>query len=221
MKSPKTYYLKATELIPNSHFPLLHYSNVLTGCDGSDAGQAYNLFSDNKWLVHWIFRYGPTQRSHYHSRSHECMAVLTGNATIRFGVADTSPDLDENTHGSWWENGGIELQASAGDVFVIPAGVAHKTYDTTPADFALLTPGSGHGIEAEDERKAISDIKLSGFTMLGAYPEGSSWDFVEGTTEHSQWDRTWSVPKPPNDPVLGQASEGLCGLWKEESRLKL
>lgn len=117
------------------------------------------MFTQNGWDVQWIFRYGQTQLSHYHSKAHECMAVLSGTARIRFGVADTLEDLDQNTYGSAWENGGIEVAAEAGDVLIIPAGVAHKTYDTKPeAEFKLLTPGTGHGIEAEDPKEALAGI---------------------------------------------------------------
>ncbi|KAJ5451513.1 Cupin 1 [Penicillium cf. griseofulvum] len=137
------------------------------------------MFNQNGWNVNWIFRYSNTQLSHYHSNAHECMAVLSGTAKIRFGVADTSDDMFENTHGSSWEEGGMELEAQAGDFFIIPAGVAHKTYDTKPeAEFKLLTPGTGHGIEADDPKKALGHIQLSGYTMMGAY-SGGDWDFVE------------------------------------------
>jgi len=143
------------------------------------------------------------------------MAVLSGAATIRFGVADTSPDLEVSTHGSGKEDGGVEVQAQAGDVFVIPAGVSHKTFNTTPrASFELLTPGDGHQIEAEDVRDALLGVELSGFTMIGAYPRGSVWDFAAGGEHAHDYEKVWAVPKPGNDPVLGQDSKGLCGLWQ-------
>lgn len=135
------------------------------------------------------------------------MAVLSGTARIRFGVADTSEDLSENTYGSSWEDGGIEVEGEAGDVFIIPAGVAHKTYDTRPeAEFKLLTPGTGHGIEAEDPKKALAGIKLSGYTMMGAY-NGGDWDFVK---RGGEFEKVWSVPKPSYDPVFGDSNQGLC-----------
>jgi uncharacterized protein YjlB len=175
------------------------------------------MFSRNGWQVQWIFRYGPTQQSHYHSEAHECMAVLTGEATIRFGVADTSDDLDESTHGSGKEPGGIEIHAKAGDVFVLPAGTAHKTFDTTPATFTLLTPGDGHGVDAVDPREALREIKLDGFTMLGAYPEGSRWDSALRAVHEGEFKKCWLVPKPSHDPCLGDAVEGLVGLWQSSS----
>jgi uncharacterized protein YjlB len=211
MAQVKKYYLPATALIPNSPHPLLHYTDLQI----DKAASFYDLFQKNGWEVQWIYRYGPTQRSHYHSGVHECMAVLSGNATIRFGVADTSPHLDDNTYGSAREEGGIEIEAHAGDVFILPAGVAHKTYNTKPdAEFALLTPGDGHQVKADDARAAVDNVKLDGFTMMGAYPaKGAEWDSMKGGENLEDYGVVWSVEKPENDPVLGKAEHGLCGLW--------
>lgn len=139
------------------------------------------------------------------------MAVLSGTAGIRFGVGDTSPDMEDNTHGSAWEEGGIEIDAQAGDVFVIPAGVSHKTYNTQPeAPFRLMSPGDGHGIAAEDPRKALSEIELDGFTMMGAY-NGGKWDFV---ATGGDYEKIWAVPKPKYDPVFGSSDIGLVKTWR-------
>lgn len=87
------------------------------------------------------------------------MAVLSGSATIRFGVADTTDDMAANTRGEGYESGGVELQANAGDVFVLPAGTAHKTYATRPgAEFKLLTPGDGHRIDAKEEGGDVGEV---------------------------------------------------------------
>ena len=209
MSTVHKYHLFPTERIPNSPRPLLHYKNAVaikpnaTHCDPLEV---WKTFNDNGWRVSWIFRYGSTQLSHYHSQAHECMAVLSGTATIRFGVADTSENMEENTNGSAWEDGGVELDAEAGDVFVIPAGVAHKTYNTKPEEeFVLLTPGHGRGVSADE----IAKIKLNGYTMLGAY-SGGDWDFVKAGGDY---EKIWSLPKPEKDPVFGKAEQGLCKLW--------
>lgn len=213
----KTYKLPPTKLIPNSPYPLLHYPGLLRAELGYHPADIHELFLSNGWQTQWIFRYGSTQESHYHSAAHETMVVLSGKATIRFGVGDTVSDMEENTHGEGKEAGGIEVSASAGDVFVVPAGVAHKTFDTSPSNsFRLLTPGEGHEIASQDIRRTLASIELSGFTMIGAYPEGSRWDFATGTTDHSQFERTWTVAKPLKDPVLGSVLEGLCGLWRDD-----
>ena len=52
--------------------------------------------------------------AHYHSTTHEGLAVFRGNARMRFGVSD-----DDNT------DDGVEITVKTGDVIVIPAGVAH------------------------------------------------------------------------------------------------
>ncbi|UPK92963.1 hypothetical protein LCI18_003898 [Fusarium solani-melongenae] len=211
----KQYFLAPTDLIPNSPRPLLHYKNVLPRTtenpDHCSAARVYHIFESNGWKVEWLVRYGQTQLSHFHSKAHEVMAVLSGHATIRFGVADTSEDMHDNTYGSAREEGGIELKAEAGDIFLIPAGVAHKTYDTKPeSELKLLTPGSGHGIDAKNPREALETIKLSGFTMMGAY-NGGGWDFIKGGGEY---EKIWSIPKPKCDPVLGDSEEGLNRFWR-------
>lgn len=219
------YRLPPTARIPNSPWPLLHYKNVLSRrADGTccDPAEAWDRFTGHGWEVQWLYRYGPTQDAHFHSGAHECMAVLSGTATIRFGAGDTSEDLDldlvENTTGSSSsdssdssEAGGVEIEAHAGDVFIIPAGVAHKTHSTRPQSvFRLLSPGCGRGIEAEHPRQALAELSLTGFTMIGAYPRGSEWDALRSGGD---FDKVWTVPKPEMDPVFGGAEQGLCSTW--------
>ena len=220
MVASKAYHLPPTASIPNNPNALIHYPGFLAKQSPNEAAtNAYDLFDSNGWETHWIYRYGPNQRSHYHSGAHECMVILSGSATIRFGVADLFDNVDQDIEVARKEPGGIEVHAEAGDVFVLPAGVAHKTHDTVPrAEFALLTPGEGHGIEAEDRRKALEDIDFDGFTMMGAYPTGADWDFAVGEAvaqEHPP--KSWQVPNPSRDPVLGTAPEGICGQWKQSA----
>lgn len=210
------YHLSPTRLIPNSPHPLLHYKGLLAESERLPA-RIHDTLEGNGWQTQWIFRYGATQTAHYHSQVHECMAVLTGRATIRFGAADTSEDLEKSTHGGAFEDGGVELDAQAGDFFLIPAGVAHKTYNTSPAAaFSLLTPGEGRGIQAENQREALEKVELSGFTMMGAYPkDGGDWDFAVGVEDSGgDFERSWKVATPERDPMLGASVDGVCGQWK-------
>jgi mannose-6-phosphate isomerase-like protein (cupin superfamily) len=82
------------------------------------------------------------------------MVVLTGSARIRFGVADVhssgndDASSPENSTDTVSEEGGVEVEANAGDVFILPAGTAHKTFNTLPeASLKLLTPGNGHAVK--------------------------------------------------------------------------
>jgi uncharacterized protein YjlB len=146
------------------------------------------------------------------------MVVLSGTATIQFGAADQRDNTDESTNTTNDDNEeGIKVQAHTGDVFVIPAGVAHKTFNPDPClPFALLTPGDGYDVSAQDQRQAIADTPLSGFTMMGAYPkQGVARDFCTGGGHVGDYEKVWTVVKPDRDPVLGQAEEGLVGRWSE------
>lgn len=212
------YHLPETRLIPNSPQPLLHYKGLLSESERRPE-IIDQRFTQHHWKTQWIFRYGPTQGSHYHSRVHECMTILTGTATIRFGVADLDDDLDKNTWGGEYEKGGLELEVQAGDALIIPAGVAHKTYNTSPGDaFSLLTPGEGRGIQADDVFGALSNVELTGFTMMGAYPRNcDDWDFSRGGEDLENFQACWSVTRPDLDPFLGEDKEGLCGRWKVTS----
>lgn len=219
MVEVRKYQLPPTALMPNSPHPLLHYPGFFDVTKEGKVGNAYETLLRNKWEVQWIFRYGQTQRSHYHSGVHECMAVISGTATIRFGVADTSDNLEANTFGADREEGGIELQANAGDVFILPAGTAHKTYSPIPdAGFTLLTPGDGHRITEGDDALELlreTEKRITGFTMIGAYPQdGGQWDFKEGGEDVGEFEKVWHVPVPEYDPVMGKSEDGLRGHWQ-------
>lgn len=212
----RKYFLPPTTLVPNSPLPLLHYVGALP-LEGNIKTRFHDTLSENKWQVQWLVRYGPTQPAHYHSAIHECMAVLSGEATIRFGVADTTEDPEENTHGGGAEAGGVELTAMAGDVFLIPAGVCHKTYNPSPnPGFKRLTTGDGHSVEAENVRQFLSEIELSGFTMMGCYPDGhGTWDFATGG--EGNYEQVWKVPIPEFDPILGTSAEGILTTWDSKN----
>jgi len=90
--------------------------------------------------------------------------------------------------------------------------VSHKTYETSPpADLQLLSPGEGRGI-AGDVRGVLERVSLSGFTMMGAYPQGGVWDFAIGGEHVGCYQEVWSIPKPDRDPIMG-SDGGICALW--------
>ena len=241
----KKYHFPPTPLIPNSPCPLLHYPSILLKSSPSSAYEASpnslpvantialranNLFSINKWDPQWIYRYDPTQQAHYHSRVHECMAVLSGEASITFGAADSEIDAKSQESSAVPDEGsghassqGITLTARAGDVFVIPAGVAHKTHSVTAgSSFALLTPGDGHGITGKEGKASnlemeeiLSGVQLTGFTMFGAYPasRAEGWDFAVGGEDVGEYEKVWSIPMPECDPIYGMNEIGLTKLW--------
>jgi len=129
----RAYKLPPTLLIPNSPYPLLHYPGIvrdLVSRPNFKTSDIFDLFAQNGWQSQWVARYGPDIQSHYHSTTHEAMVVISGEgATIRFGVAD-APDWKQGALGigerGAGEEGGLEIRAALGDVFIVPAGVSHK-----------------------------------------------------------------------------------------------
>lgn len=80
---------------------------------------------------------------------------------------------------------GQKVKVSAGDVIVIPAGVGHK------------------------------NLESNNLGVVGAYPDGRSWDLLRGLEEERpQADKNIAaLPIPATDPFLGK-NEGLTQVWQ-------
>jgi uncharacterized protein YjlB len=93
--------------IPNNpRLPLLVYRGVLP-LEGDAATACLARFARHGWTGGW--RNGIYSYHHFHSRAHEVLGIVRGEARVRFGGP-----------------GGRTVQVSAGDVVVVPAGVGHK-----------------------------------------------------------------------------------------------
>ncbi|KAJ5100258.1 hypothetical protein N7456_006310 [Penicillium angulare] len=219
LPEPIIYNIKPTKLIPNSPKPLIHYKGCFLRDGKVDPVLAYDTFKSNGWDPQWVTRYGSHQRSHYHGQAHEVMAVLSGPGAIRWGVADLDDDSDKHTYGGANEEGSLHMQANVGDVFVIPAGITHKNYNPYTAstrDATCLT-GDAHYIESEDPRKLVGELPLIEFTMIGAYPTGSTWTWEEGGDHVGRYESVWNIPNPVRDPVRGDQG-GINKLWRYNGR---
>jgi uncharacterized protein YjlB len=93
------------DTIPNhSRFPVLVYRGV-EGVTGAEAARA--LFAEHGWGGAWVDGILPFH--HFHSTSHEALAVVAGGATVELGGPQ-----------------GEAFEVSAGDVLVLPAGTGHR-----------------------------------------------------------------------------------------------
>ena len=143
---------------PNNALPLLVYRQALSA-DTEDLATAFERrFAANDWKGSW--RNGVYRFPHYHSTTHEVLAIYRGTATLQLGGSKS----------------GATVKVRAGDVIVIPAGVAHQN------------------LEASDD-----------FGVVGAYPGGRRWDLLRGLPgERPKADRSIAnVPLPDNDPLYG------------------
>lgn len=154
------------------NLPVLIYKSAFSssGSPAELASKIEHTFTKNGFPPQW--RFGLYEYPHYHSTSHEILGVFKGSARVRLGGAKT----------------GVEEDVSAGDVMIIPAGVAHES---------LQSKG--------------------GFTMVGAYPAGCSWDMNYGKSQEEKQKAEANIKKvevPAMDPVYG-SNGPLLEHWKK------
>lgn len=162
---PRAELLKDTGEFPNSKYPALIYQGVLGGSDLASSFET--LFERNGWTDSW--RNGLYRTHHYHSTAHEALGVYRGHVKVRLGGP-----------------AGPVITLQAGDVAILPAGVAHK-----------------------------NEGQSDDFAVVGAYPSGTSPDMNYGKAgERPEADRNIArVARPSHDPVTG-ASGALLRLWR-------
>lgn len=155
--------------VPNSRLPLVVYRGALPD-NGDRAGACEAMFAKNGWPDSW--RNGVHPFHHYHSTAHEVLGIARGHARVRLG--------GEN---------GQSVELLAGDVVVIPGGVAHK-------------------------REAASSDLL----VIGSYPKGQHPDMcrAEAARHDGAVGNIEEVPLPGRDPVTGEAGP-LLECWQAAS----
>jgi uncharacterized protein YjlB len=165
-REPETRLLPDAGAFPNSRLPAVIYRAVLPPSGGL-ADDFEHLFERHGWTGSW--RNGLYRTHHYHSTAHEVLGVYRGHVSVRLGGP-----------------GGPLVELKAGDVAVLPAGVAHK-----------------------------NEVQSADFAVVGAYPEGTSADLQYGKPgERPSSDRAIAnVPLPRQDPVSGAAG-ALRRLWR-------
>ena len=153
--------------VPNNpSLPLIVYRGVFqTGPRSAAACEA--LFAENGWGGGW--RNGIFAHHHYHSTAHEVLGITAGSVRVRLGG-----------------EGGTTVELRAGDVVVIPAGVAHKNEGASP------------------------DLMV-----VGAYPGGTGPDMrTPGAHERERVLRNIrAVPLPDFDPLYGKSGP-LLERWR-------
>lgn len=113
--NPKSVQFPDDGTFPNSRLPVLIYRQVLP----PDLGEIEKLLRSNCWTNSW--RNGVYPFPHYHSTSHEVLAIYRGTANLQLGGPKA----------------GKAFEVLAGDFVVIPAGVAHQKL-TSSEDFAVV-----------------------------------------------------------------------------------
>ncbi|HYM72549.1 MAG TPA: cupin domain-containing protein [Stellaceae bacterium] len=163
----QTHVFAAGDDVPNNTLPLVVYPGVL-GAEGDLAARCEAMFDANGWPDAW--RNGIYGHHHYHSTAHEVLGIARGSARVRLG--------GEN---------GQTVELRAGDVVVIPAGVAHK------------------------RESASSDL-----LVIGSYPKGQRPDICRADpgSRDKAAGNVARVALPACDPVTGRAGP-LLDCWRK------
>jgi uncharacterized protein YjlB len=143
----ETWQAPPGDRIPNNpRFPVLIYHDVEAASTGADAARA--LFAQHGWGGSWVD--GVFDFHHFHSTSHEALAVVAGRATLELGGPQ-----------------GAAFEVAAGDVLVLPAGTGHRrasaragftvvgAYPAGQEDYDLLRGDDAAEVEAARERIAL------------------------------------------------------------------
>jgi uncharacterized protein YjlB len=154
-------------LVPNNPMPFLVYKGAVAVANDHPEQTIERLFGGNGWGDMW--RNGIFDYLHYHATVHEALGIARGRARVRFG----------GDHGR-------ELDISAGDVAILPAGTGHQCLSASPD-----------------------------FSVVGAYPPGPKMQITRPTPENHRH-ALKTIPQvrlPVTDPVMG-ADGPLLRLWK-------
>lgn len=117
--TPETLTLEPHPPVPNNpRLPVLVWRGALGARPSAEAAE--RMFAANGWPAAW--RDGIFDCHHYHSNTHEALAVVAGEARVTLGGP-----------------GGPEVTLRAGDVAVLPAGTGHRRKDAGPG---LLVVGA-------------------------------------------------------------------------------
>ena len=166
---PESYMFTDDGSVPNNaRLPFLVYRGVIDLIGTPNPEDAIEkVFRKNGWIDLW--RNGISPYVHYHSMIHESMGIARGRAKVRFGGAK-----------------GEELEISAGDFAILPAGTGHQCLWASP------------------------DL-----VVIGAYPKGGRFDLCRGSKAEREKALTTipKVPMPETDPIYGKSGP-LLTLWR-------
>lgn len=164
---PLTFVFADDGLVPNNPMPFLVYKGAVDVANAHPEQTIEGLFGANGWGAMW--RNGVYDFAHYHATVHEALGVARGHARVRFG-GDRGRDLD----------------ISAGDVAILPAGTGHQCLSAS-----------------------------HDFCVVGAYPPGPPLEITRPTPEnHARALKAIPlVALPETDPVRGQDGP-LVRLWR-------
>ncbi|KAK2795729.1 hypothetical protein FQN52_003578 [Onygenales sp. PD_12] len=146
------------EFHQSSAKPLLIYHSAFPPSTFTSPSQiSHHLATIGAVTPQWTYTMYPT--SHFHSTTHEVLAIVSGAAKLCFGH-------EENP-------GKVEMTVSKGDVVIVPAGVAHRLLEDVEGRFLMVgayPAGLGwdmcYGTEGEGDKTGV----IGGLGWFGRDP---------------------------------------------------
>ena len=140
----ETWHAPPGDVIPNHpRFPVLIYRGV-------DVSDARALFAEHGWGGSWVN--GIFDFHHFHSTSHEALAIVSGTATVELGGPQ-----------------GESFEVQAGDVLVLPAGTGHRR--ATARNGFTVVGAYPKGQEDYDLLREADDAARARIAALPAPPD--------------------------------------------------
>src|SRR4051795_5578943 len=156
-----TWHAPPGDRIPNHpSFAVLVYHDVEPAARG-DADAVRALFAEHGWRGAWVD--GVFDFHHFHSTSHEVLAVVAGSATLELGGPQ-----------------GRAFDLRAGDVVVLPAGTGHRRAAAS-SDFTVVGayPAGQEDYDLLREADDAARSRIAALGVPGADPVGgdgvASW----------------------------------------------
>lgn len=107
---PEQHWLRPTPHVPNSKLPFLVYRGVFKG---QSADEIKKHIEANKWLKGGQWK--TYKIAHFHTNTHECYAVLSGETLYEVGKSPIDDEFDADG-----KRTGFRVWLEQGDVFVLP-----------------------------------------------------------------------------------------------------
>ena len=157
------FVLSQNDWVPNNPvLPVITCKGIRA--EGGDLATTFErFFARNGWQGIW--RNGIFDYHHYHTMAHEVLGIARGRGVVMLGGP-----------------GGPEVEVSAGDCLILPAGTGHCR------------------LSASDD-----------FLVIGAYPPGQDPDLRRNAPGEAGLHIIATLPLPERDPLGGKAVGELWG----------
>lgn len=188
MVQPEQLIINGTSRFPGNTLPVLHYRHAIELPALFRSHRVKKIFSRHDWGNIW--RSGIHTYNHYHSNTHEAIAVIKGHTVLLLG-------------GEY----GTQIVLQKGDLIVIPAGVAHKNLGKMRDVICIGGYPGGHGFDMNigdlgERPKADTNISTLELPMQGPlYGKEDPLILIWNNAIKNKIEKDWNSKLMTNKPM--------------------